>query len=77
MTTQQKERPLSKEFYTSLCEKIPGGVNSPIRSFQKVGQLPIIVEEGKGPFITDIDGHTYIDFVGRVLFFMATRIQRL
>ena len=58
------DRPLSKEFYLSLCEKIPGGVNSPIRSFQKMEQLPIVVEKGEGAVITDIDGHSYIDYVG-------------
>lgn len=59
-----RERPLSKKFYLSLCEKIPGGVNSPIRSFQKVGQPPIVVEKGEGALVTDIDGNTYIDYVG-------------
>jgi glutamate-1-semialdehyde 2,1-aminomutase len=62
-TLYQKPRPLSQAFYSSICDMIPGGVNSPIRSFQKVGQLPIVVEEGKGAMITDIDGHSYIDYV--------------
>ena len=43
---------------------IPGGVNSPVRAFRGVGGEPVFVARGEGSKITDVDGRTYIDFVG-------------
>jgi glutamate-1-semialdehyde 2,1-aminomutase len=43
---------------------IPGGVNSPVRAFQSVGGAPVFIKSAKGPYITDADGRTYIDYVG-------------
>jgi glutamate-1-semialdehyde 2,1-aminomutase len=43
---------------------IPGGVNSPVRAFRGVGGQPVFVASGEGSKITDVDGRTYIDFVG-------------
>jgi glutamate-1-semialdehyde 2,1-aminomutase len=43
---------------------IPGGVNSPVRSFAAVGGEPPFIAEGKGSHITDADGNEYIDYVG-------------
>ncbi|HSW72316.1 MAG TPA: aminotransferase class III-fold pyridoxal phosphate-dependent enzyme, partial [Chlamydiales bacterium] len=40
----------------------PGGVNSPVRSFQEVGISPIIVQKGKKDEIVDADGKKYIDY---------------
>jgi len=42
---------------------IPGGVNSPVRSFQKVGGTPFFVRNATGPFLVDVEGNRYIDFV--------------
>ena len=42
---------------------MPGGVNSPVRSFRSVGGTPYFVESGSGPYVTDIEGKRYIDFV--------------
>ena len=42
---------------------IPGGVNSPVRNFSKVGGHPRFIESGKGSKIYDIDGNEYIDYV--------------
>lgn len=42
---------------------IPGGVNSPVRSFQAVGGVPLFIEKGFGSKIYDIDGKEYIDYV--------------
>lgn len=42
---------------------MPGGVSSPVRSFQSVGGNPFFVERGKGSKITDADGKQYIDYV--------------
>ncbi|HET6556555.1 MAG TPA: glutamate-1-semialdehyde 2,1-aminomutase [Prolixibacteraceae bacterium] len=43
---------------------IPGGVNSPVRSFKSVDGDPIFVASAKGAKVIDIDGHEYIDYVG-------------
>jgi glutamate-1-semialdehyde 2,1-aminomutase len=40
---------------------IPGGVNSPVRSFSGVDAPPIVAAEARGAEITDVDGNTYID----------------
>ena len=40
-----------------------GGVNSPVRSFRSVGGTPYVVDRGEGPFIFDIEGTRYIDYV--------------
>jgi glutamate-1-semialdehyde 2,1-aminomutase len=42
---------------------IPGGVNSPVRSFKSVGGVPRFIHHAKGSKISDIDGNTYIDYV--------------
>ncbi|MCP3660475.1 MAG: glutamate-1-semialdehyde 2,1-aminomutase [Bacteroidetes bacterium] len=41
---------------------MPGGVNSPVRSFKDLGEQPIFVEKGKGPQIFDLDSNKYLDF---------------
>jgi glutamate-1-semialdehyde 2,1-aminomutase len=43
---------------------IVGGVNSPVRAFRSVGGEPIFFDSGKGCRVNDIDGNSYIDFVG-------------
>ena len=42
---------------------IPGGVNSPVRNFSKVGGHPRFIARGEGSKIYDIDGNEYIDYV--------------
>lgn len=42
---------------------IPGGVNSPVRSFGSVGGTPFFVERAEGATITDVEGRTYLDYV--------------
>ena len=43
---------------------IPGGVNSPVRSFQAVGGDPIYFTDAAGAILIDADGKEYIDYVG-------------
>ncbi len=43
---------------------IPGGVNSPVRAFKGVGGTPVFFDRAKGPFLYDVDGRRYIDYVG-------------
>lgn len=43
---------------------IPGGVNSPVRAFGYVGGTPLFIAKAKGPYITDIHGQSYVDYIG-------------
>ena len=43
---------------------IPGGVNSPVRSFKSVDGDPLFIAKAKGAKVYDIDGNEYIDYVG-------------
>lgn len=43
---------------------IPGGVNSPVRAFNSVGGTPAFMVEAQGAYLTDADGHNYVDLVG-------------
>jgi glutamate-1-semialdehyde 2,1-aminomutase len=42
---------------------IAGGVNSPVRAFRAVGGSPVFMQRGQGPFMYDVDGHEYVDYV--------------
>jgi glutamate-1-semialdehyde 2,1-aminomutase len=42
---------------------VPGGVNSPVRAFRRVGGQPFFVDRAAGPLLFDVDGREYIDFV--------------
>ena len=53
----------SEEMLDIAKKYIPGGVNSPVRSFKSVGGTPPFIERGKGSRIYDIDGNEYIDYV--------------
>lgn len=43
---------------------MPGGVNSPVRAYKAVGRPPVTIASGAGATVTDVDGNTYIDYVG-------------
>jgi len=43
---------------------LPGGVNSPVRAFRAVGGTPFFVARGTGARLVDVDGRTYLDYVG-------------
>jgi glutamate-1-semialdehyde 2,1-aminomutase len=59
-----RKRPQSQKIYQQLCEVIPGGVNSPVRSCKKMGQTPLVVDRAMRDLLIDADGHTYIDYCG-------------
>ncbi len=42
---------------------LPGGVNSPVRAFRGVGGDPIFIEHAEGPYLYDVDGNRYLDYV--------------
>ncbi len=54
----------SREAYQRACRVLPGGVNSPARAFGAVGGQPIFIARGEGPYLFDLDGNQYLDFVG-------------
>ncbi|MBN2801539.1 MAG: glutamate-1-semialdehyde 2,1-aminomutase [Deltaproteobacteria bacterium] len=54
---------ISREIFNEACKVIPGGVNSPVRAFQSVNLEPFIVDRAKGPFVYDVDGNCYTDFI--------------
>ena len=53
----------SKLLYERACRHLPGGVNSPVRSFRSVGCTPRFIAAAHGSHITDVDGNEMIDYV--------------
>jgi len=54
----------SRQLFQEASRYFPGGVNSPVRAFRAVGGEPFFVARALGSRITDVDGRTYIDYVG-------------
>ncbi len=54
----------SEVLFEQAVKCIPGGVNSPVRSFSGVGGTPLFIQRGKGAYLTDVDNHMYVDYVG-------------
>src|ERR687884_830335 len=54
----------SEELFARAVGLMPGGVNSPVRAFRGVGGTPRFIESARGATMTDVDGRTYIDYVG-------------
>jgi glutamate-1-semialdehyde 2,1-aminomutase len=54
----------SKAIFERAKQVIPGGVNSPVRACRSVGADPVIVAQGDGAYIFDVDGNRYIDLIG-------------
>ncbi len=59
MTTANSER-----LFQEATRYLPGGVNSPVRAFKAVGGRPLFIARGEGPYLFDVDGNRYIDYVG-------------
>jgi glutamate-1-semialdehyde 2,1-aminomutase len=53
----------SKRLFDEASRVIPGGVNSPVRSWRAVGGQPAFIARGEGPYVWDVDGRRYVDFV--------------
>jgi glutamate-1-semialdehyde 2,1-aminomutase len=54
----------SQEAFARASRVIPGGVNSPARAFGAVGGQPLFISRGEGPYLYDIDGNEYLDYIG-------------
>jgi len=53
----------NEELFERAQRVIPGGVNSPVRSFRAVGGTPYFVARAEGPYVWDVEGRRYIDLV--------------
>ncbi|MEM7787090.1 MAG: glutamate-1-semialdehyde 2,1-aminomutase [Bacteroidota bacterium] len=58
LSTQTSER-----LFAQARTLMPGGVSSPVRAFKSVGGVPRFIERGEGPYLVDVDGTRYIDYV--------------
>jgi glutamate-1-semialdehyde 2,1-aminomutase len=56
--------PISQALFERARERIPGGVNSPVRAFRAVGGEPVFIRRAEGCFLEGADGTRYIDYVG-------------
>ena len=54
----------SHDLFARAQQLMPGGVNSPVRAFKSVGGEPFFVQRADGPYLFDVDGNRYIDYVG-------------
>jgi glutamate-1-semialdehyde 2,1-aminomutase len=54
---------LNQEWFDRAQFVIPGGVDSPVRSFRSVGGTPYTVVRGSGAYVWDVEGTRYLDFV--------------
>lgn len=53
----------SHELFQQAQHYIPGGVNSPVRAFNGVGGDPVFISRAEGPYVFDVEGNRYIDYV--------------
>lgn len=54
----------SEKLFEEARALIPGGVNSPVRAFSRVGGQPLFFKQGAGAYLTDEDDNSYIDYIG-------------
>ena len=55
--------PNSIRWFERAQQILPGGVDSPVRAFRAVGGQPLFIARGEGPYLYDVDGNRYIDYV--------------
>ena len=53
----------SEQLFETARHRIPGGVNSPVRAFKAVGGTPRFIDHASGPYLFDVEGKRYIDYV--------------
>ncbi|HMW00191.1 MAG TPA: glutamate-1-semialdehyde 2,1-aminomutase [Acidobacteriota bacterium] len=54
----------SEKLFQRAQAVIPGGVNSPVRAFRGVGGTPLFIRSAQGPYLTDVDGRRFVDYIG-------------
>jgi glutamate-1-semialdehyde 2,1-aminomutase len=55
--------PRSRALFARAEQVIPGGVNSPVRAWKRLGGKPPVITAGRGAWLTDADGRRYVDYV--------------
>ena len=63
-STVGRSRERSRQLFARAQDRLPGGVDSPVRAFKSVGGDPLFVRRGRGARVWDEDGNEYLDFVG-------------
>ncbi len=65
-TRRETRYPMSRsdEYMARARERLPGGVNSPVRSFRGVGGTPRVIASAAGCRLIDVDGRDYVDYIG-------------
>jgi glutamate-1-semialdehyde 2,1-aminomutase len=63
VAAERGESDASARLFEAARRLIPGGVNSPVRAFGRVGGAPFFVECAEGAMLRDVDGREYIDYV--------------
>ncbi|MGA1575532.1 MAG: aminotransferase class III-fold pyridoxal phosphate-dependent enzyme, partial [Burkholderiaceae bacterium] len=53
----------NQDLFTRSQQRIPGGVNSPVRAFKAVGGTPRFISRAQGAYMFDADGQRYIDYI--------------
>ena len=54
----------STKLFSLAQQRLPGGVNSPVRAFKSMNMTPLFITRGQGSKLFDKDGNEYIDYVG-------------
>jgi glutamate-1-semialdehyde 2,1-aminomutase len=66
-STYQKEGKMdiskSVQLFKKARDLLPGGVDSPVRAFRAVGGQPLFISHAEGPYLVDIDGNRFIDYM--------------
>jgi glutamate-1-semialdehyde 2,1-aminomutase len=57
------KRERSQAAFEAAKQVLIGGVNSPVRAFRAVGGTPFFADHGEGPYLYDIDGNRYVDYL--------------
>ncbi len=57
-------RSKTSQILSRAYNRIPGGVNSPVRSWKAVGGTPLVIQRGKGATLVDLEGKKYLDYLG-------------
>src|SRR5437899_5801772 len=53
----------SHALFMEAPQLLAGGVNSPVRAFRGVGGEPVFIDRASGPYLYDVDGNRYLDYV--------------
>ena len=54
----------SENLFQRAVQRIPGGVNSPVRAYGAIGETPRFIQGAVGCKIFDVDGNAYTDYIG-------------